>query len=41
MFSLIKHTEDANHAEEENHFVDEDTEVNIDFTEGTKLCSGY
>nr|KAJ0224110.1 hypothetical protein LSAT_V11C200058000 [Lactuca sativa] len=26
--------EDANHAEEENHFVDEDTEVNIDFTEG-------
>ncbi|CAI9280937.1 unnamed protein product [Lactuca saligna] len=26
--------DDANHAEDENHFVDEDTEVNIDFIEG-------
>ncbi|XP_023768352.2 protein FAR1-RELATED SEQUENCE 5-like [Lactuca sativa] len=31
---LYFNKQDANHAEDENHFVDEDTEVNIDFSEG-------
>ncbi|CAI9303498.1 unnamed protein product [Lactuca saligna] len=32
---------DANHAEDENHFFDEDTEVNIDFSEGQPHVRHY
>ena len=38
---IAEHTEDANNDEDENHFVDEDIEVNIDYSEGNKSNSWY